>query len=221
MAVCIMMMILAAVAVVGLLAILRAAMCLPKRVFRFGRGAPRRQKRVSTVMVVLGSGGHTTEMLRMLEGLDGDRFSPRHYVVADTDRISSDKAHAHEASRTAPSSYTVHVIPRSREVGQSYVSSLWTTGIATLSAARLFARVMPDVLICNGPGTCIPLCMCAWLLRFVGVHDTTIVFVESFARVESLSLTGRLLYRVADTFHVQWQQLYARYPLATYRGFLI
>jgi beta-1,4-N-acetylglucosaminyltransferase len=36
-------------------------------------------------LIVLGSGGHTAEMMKLLQGLPADRFSPLHYVAADTD----------------------------------------------------------------------------------------------------------------------------------------
>ncbi|VDM69061.1 unnamed protein product [Strongylus vulgaris] len=43
-----------------------------------------------SLCVVLGSGGHTTEMLELLKHL-GARYTPRWYVVADTDHMSKDK----------------------------------------------------------------------------------------------------------------------------------
>lgn len=45
------------------------------------------RKTVKT-LIVLGSGGHTGEMLKMVATLDPFRHSPRIYVVAATDAIS-------------------------------------------------------------------------------------------------------------------------------------
>lgn len=39
-------------------------------------------------LVVLGSGGHTGEMLKIIRALDTHRYSPRVYVVAATDSVS-------------------------------------------------------------------------------------------------------------------------------------
>ena len=49
----------------------------------------------------------------------------------------------------------------------------------------------------------------AVILRFLCLVSTKIVFVESVCRVESLSLTGKILLhaRIADDIHVQWKQL--------------
>ena len=47
-------------------------------------------KLVST-MIVLGSGGHTTEILRLASILHKDVYRPRTYVIADTDARSEEK----------------------------------------------------------------------------------------------------------------------------------
>ena len=53
---------------------------------------------------------------------------------------------------------------------------------------------------------------CSWRGR--------IVYIESIARVSTLSLSGKLLYhlRIADLFLVQWQELKDRFPRAVYAG---
>lgn len=58
-------------------------------------------------------------------------------------------------------------------------------------------------------------------LRFLGLVDTRTIYVESFARVKRLSLTGRLLYWVVDGFLVQWPGLKKNWPRAEYRGVLV
>lgn len=68
-------------------------------------------------------------------------------------------------------------------------------------------------------GTCIPICAAVLLFRVLGVHaDSKIVFCESFARVQHLSLTGKLLYWFADEFVVQWPQLQRQFPKTKYLG---
>lgn len=55
--------------------------------------------------------------------------------------------------------------------------------------------------------------------RFHAWHGQ-IVYVESIARVTSLSLSGKILYhtRVADLFMVQWPELQSQCPLSKYCG---
>jgi beta-1,4-N-acetylglucosaminyltransferase len=64
----------------------------------------------------------------------------------------------------------------------------------------------------------VPICYCAFLLHLLFHVPCSIVFVESFCRTENLSLTGRLLYPIADKFIVQWQELQNSYPRAEYLG---
>ena len=44
------------------------------------------------------TGGHTTEVLRLLSAMS-DSYSPRCYVIANTDKMSEDKIKTFEAER--------------------------------------------------------------------------------------------------------------------------
>ena len=54
------------------------------------------------------SGGHTAEMLRLLDGLDLKKFSPRTYVVARTDDTSVQRVKQLETSQVSTSAGCVH-----------------------------------------------------------------------------------------------------------------
>lgn len=175
-------------------------------------------------MAVLGSGGHTAEMLALLRTLPRTDYCPRDYVLAQSDHTSAERIEAFEAERRAAderanaADFRLLRLPRAREVGQSYWSSVLTTLHALFHAMVLVGRARPSLLLCNGPGTCIPICACAYALRLLGIRHVTIVYVESIARVTTLSLSGKILVHVADQFLVQWPQLAQRYPRARYIG---
>ncbi|GAX74181.1 hypothetical protein CEUSTIGMA_g1630.t1 [Chlamydomonas eustigma] len=186
-------------------------------------------------LVVLGSGGHTAEMMRLVESLDKTRYTPRAYVVAETDKMSGRKASDYEnmlsdmkaipGKRTfsevgGSKNWELFEIPRSREVGQSYVTSIWTTLRAFLHALALVWQVAPQVVLVNGPGTCIPVCFAAVLYRLVAAYPCKIMYIESIARTQRLSLSGKILYhtRIADLLCVQWKELGAKYPRAKFAG---
>ena len=188
-------------------------------------------------LVVLGSGGHTAEMFALLRALPPSRYAPRVYVLADTDTTSAAKVDAHEAAIGARlaqdetvddaalellSDHALVRVPRSREVGQSFVTSAFTTARATIHAVGLVWREAPDVVVTNGPGTCLPICLAAFASRVLGrrANASAVVYVESVCRVRRLSLTGEILYRlrIADALFVQWEGLLAKYPRAIYAG---
>ncbi|KAL6633743.1 hypothetical protein ACP70R_026414 [Stipagrostis hirtigluma subsp. patula] len=180
-------------------------------------------------LIVLGSGGHTAEMMNIITALQKDRFTPRYYVAALTDNMSLQKAQVYEQSliqsdgeKIIEDAYFMQIY-RSREVGQSYITSIATTLLATLHAMWLVIRIRPQVIFCNGPGTCIPLCVSAFVLKVLGLGWSSIFYIESIARVQKLSLSGLLLYklRIADQFFVQWPQLQQKYPRAQYAGRLM
>ncbi|XP_068262212.1 UDP-N-acetylglucosamine transferase subunit ALG14 isoform X2 [Nyctibius grandis] len=101
-----------------------------------------------SLLVVAGSGGHTTEILRLLSCLS-ESYSPRHYVFADSDKMSEAKIHSFEQKRaeTFPSSqFTLDRIPRSREVRQSWTSSVITTLYSILYSLPLTYKLKPDLL---------------------------------------------------------------------------
>lgn len=176
-----------------------------------------------SLLVVAGSGGHTTEILRLLNSLSIS-YSPIHYVLADTDKMSEDKIRSFESAKVngiPKSLYTIHRIPRSREVRQSWSSSVITTIQSFLYSFPLTVRLKPDLILCNGPGTCIPVCFSALLLGILGIKKVIVVYVESLCRVESLSLSGRLLYYIADYFIVQWPLLKDKYPKSMYLGRIV
>ncbi|GAA0152615.1 transferase [Lithospermum erythrorhizon] len=192
---------------------------------------PRRQKNPNPLrtLIVLGSGGHTAEMINVLQVLQMDRFKPRYYIAAATDNMSLQKARVFENSllekggleKVGTAQYMQ--IYRSREVGQSYLTSIGTTFFAIAHALWLMIKIQPEVILCNGPGTCIPLCVIAFIFKVFGIRWSSIFYVESIARVRKLSLSGLLLYkfRIADQFFVQWPQLQRQYPRAHYVGCLM
>ncbi|CBJ26373.1 beta(1,4)-N-acetylglucosaminyltransferase [Ectocarpus siliculosus] len=165
-------------------------------------------------------GGHTSEMLKLTSRLSPETYSPLCYVVASTDHTSADRI---PKEGLMSGRCRVRAIPRSREVGQSYLTSVFTTLLAALHAAVVVVTVRPDLVLVNGPGTCIPVCVAAFALRFFGLGSSCsrTVFCESFCRVKSLSLSGRIMYLLADRFVVHWPELLVKYPRAEYAGQLV
>ena len=194
---------------------------------------PPTKKRTSPcrTLIVLGSGGHTAEMLRLLGGMNLENYTSRTYVVAEGDKMSVDKVENFESNavvKTQPSSTTkstvnIHKVPRARQVMQSYITSIFSTLIAILYSLPIVLSSSPDLVLCNGPGTCIPVCFWAYLMKFLGLKDSKIIYVESVCRVEHLSLSGLLLYYLymSDNVFVQWPQLKQKYPRTLYIGRIV
>jgi beta-1,4-N-acetylglucosaminyltransferase len=174
---------------------------------------PKQQKQL---MIVIGSGGHTAEILKLLHNLQNYK---RIYVMAVNDVSSGSKIQEYQERNH--SEYSVVRIPRSRNVHQSWLTTPLTTLYSLLFCIFLIWKHNPKVILCNGPGTCVPICYAAFALRMLLLSHSRIVFVESFARVFNLSLSGKLLYPIADRFLVQWEELQTKYPRSEYYGRLM
>jgi beta-1,4-N-acetylglucosaminyltransferase len=76
----------------------------------------------------------------------------------------------------------------------------------------IILKEKPDVVITTGVLAMIPLCL---LMKIMGKK---LVYIESFAKVSSPTETGRLMYKYADRFYVQWERMKEFYPDAIYLG---
>jgi len=113
-------------------------------------GPPRDPKtQPAHIMIVLGSGGHTTEMLQLLRNLDAQRYRYRTWVFSAGDAFSAERAREYEACVAARAAadgrehemsereavFRVVEVPRARRVHQSFVTAPW-------SAARCLAACL-------------------------------------------------------------------------------
>lgn len=181
----------------------------------------RQQNDPIKTVIVIGSGGHTTEMLNLVQSLKPTRYSPRIYIMASSDSWSENKIIDCEKkfkSRGVDSEYSIIKIPRSRSVHQSYLTSILTSFYSILITLPIMLWHNPDLVLCNGPGTCIPVCFVAFIMRCLCISNNVIIFVESVCRVWSLSLTGKILHFFADEILVQWPELVSKCSKAKYLG---
>ncbi len=160
------------------------------------------------VCVVLGSGGHTSEMIATLRCLPRSYWSDVRpfFVVSATDRDSARIAEEFEQSYARRCK--VLVVPRAREVGQSYVTSIFSTLRAFVASLHLVHAAAPDVMLTNGPGVCVPVVAAGILVAALTFRRRpAVAYFESFACVDHLSASGTILRWVVDLFTVQWAPL--------------
>ncbi len=153
------------------------------------------------LMVVLGSGGHTKEMIRVVELLGGGYTYC--YLVAADDELSPLKIQV-------PGPVYRVVRPRWKSTGAVAVTA--RTVLSTVQAAVALLRCRPRAIMSTGPGPAVPASLVAKLL---GIK---VIYIETGSRVFALSASGKILYRFADLFFVQWPDLQSLYPKAIYAG---
>ena len=82
-------------------------------------------------------------------------------------------------------------------------------------ASWLIFKNRPSFLITTGALISFPCCIAAKILR------VKVIYIESFARINSLSLTGKLIYPIANLFFVQREDLRIKYKKALFYGSLM
>ncbi|KAK8107441.1 uncharacterized protein PG998_009454 [Apiospora kogelbergensis] len=191
-----------------------------------------------------GSGGHTGELLQMLANSPPGDNIHRTWVICHGDETSRHKIIAWEAERKSGKSlargYDIAMIRRARNVFQPWV----TVPVSAIQCACDIYRVLnrgyphwlgqgnqggplgelmpgkgyPQVFVTNGPGTGLIIAGVAWIMKMLWLLPASsckVLFIESIARVKSLSLTGKLFYYtgIATRMVTQHKPVGERYGL--------
>lgn len=76
----------------------------------------------------------------------------------------------------------------------------------TVVAWRTLRKVRPDVVVSTGAAVAVP------FFLFARLRGVPTVFIEVFDRVESRTMTGRIVRPLTTRFLVQWEQQQEMYP---------
>lgn len=82
----------------------------------------------------------------------------------------------------------------------------------TWLAFKVLKKEKPDVIISSGAAVAVPF---FYLGKLLGSKT---VYIEVFDRIDSSTLTGKLVYPVTDKFIVQWEDMKKVYPKAINLG---
>ncbi len=142
-----------------------------------------------TVIFAASAGGH----LDLLRALAPEVLHGREpvWVTSSTPRGEALRASASE----------VELLPEYERSPLKALANLY-------AAIRLVLRRRPRIVVSSGAGVVAPFCL---LARLAG---TRLVYVETMARVNRPSRTGRLLARFAERVLVQWPELAPTLPRA-------
>lgn len=82
----------------------------------------------------------------------------------------------------------------------------------TFLALKVLRKEKPDVLISSGAAVAVPF---FYLGKLMGVK---LIYIEVFDRIDSPTMTGKLVYPITDKFIVQWEEMKKVYPKAINLG---
>ncbi|KAK3684027.1 oligosaccharide biosynthesis protein Alg14 like-domain-containing protein [Podospora appendiculata] len=196
-------------------------------------------------LYVLGSGGHSAEMIETIkQQFQSQPNQHRRYVLSTGDSASQTMAARLEAQISAAfpdaraGTRDMVRIRRARAVHQPLLSTPLTCLLSAGQAVHALTRLpasrsatrhgyqfqYPHVIVTNGPATGFIVCLVAHLLKILYVvpqNRLRMVYIETWARSRTLSLTGKLFLwtGIADMLCVQHQAL-ARIKGTEYVGMI-
>ncbi|KAH9055033.1 oligosaccharide biosynthesis protein Alg14 like protein [Lactarius vividus] len=138
------------------------------------RRESRDQKETCHLAVFLGSGGHSSETLTLVCTLYFSRYTPRTYLVSEGNSLSATKAIALERLKATSEQSLVSTRTLVANI-RSSLSPVRDACIRTYSLSGLQFLISPS---------------------------PKLVYVETFARVRTLSLTGKLLRFITDKYEL-------------------
>ena len=143
---------------------------------------------------VASSGGHWEELMCIRS------IAQEH----DTVYVTEEGGQARDSSLEP-----VYLVP---QINRRQKDFAWRFLKLLISAGKIMLREKPDFVVTTGALIAFPFCLYGKLL------GAKVIYIESFARVTDGNRTGRLIYKFADLFIYQWEQLASVYPNGVYGG---
>jgi len=85
----------------------------------------------------------------------------------------------------------------------------------TYFAFKILFKEKPDVFVSTGAGVAVPFFYLGKLMR------KKLIYIEVFDRIDSPTLTGRLVYPITNIFILQWEEQKKFYPKGKVLGQLL
>lgn len=152
------------------------------------------------VMFISSVGGHLTQLLELKS-----MFKSYDYVLI-TEKT--------DVTKPMKDKYNMEYLPYgSRNQKLKYLFILLWSCIKSLI---YFIKYNPDVIVTTGANTCAAMCCLGKLF------GKKVIFIESFAKRTSPTITGKCIYKLHayTTFVVQWESMLEFYPNAEYWGWI-
>jgi len=152
--------------------------------------------KVGQVLFCASAGGHYTEILQLSSLIKAYQG----VVITEKTKISN--------QTEIPTRYMPY---SSRNEGFIYVFKFFYVCLLSLV---YFIQYRPKAIISTGVHSTLPLCLLGWLFR------RKVIYIETVAVVDKPTLTGKIMYKFASEFYVQWEELLEVYPKGIYGGVL-
>lgn len=152
------------------------------------------------VLFIASTGGHLSELLQ-LESLFKEY--DYHLITENTD-----------STKNLKNKYLKKIDYLVFGTKDHLLSYIFKFGFNCIKSLYLYLKIRPKFIVTTGTHTAVPIC-------YIGkLFGSKIIFIETFANSESKTMSGKMIYPIANLFIVQWENMLKLYPKAVYGGWI-
>ncbi|MCM3786673.1 UDP-N-acetylglucosamine transferase subunit ALG14 [Neobacillus mesonae] len=153
---------------------------------------------MSKICLVSSTGGHFTQLKKIVKVVEKYDY----FIVTENNETKNN---------TSGECKEYYLIQQERK---NWLIFLIVVFLNTIKSFFIIIKERPKIIITTGAGSVIPMCILGKVL------GAKLIFIESFAKINSPTMTGKLLCKFSNRFYVQWEEMLEVYPKAMYRGTL-
>lgn len=160
-------------------------------------------KKKKKVLFIASTGGHLNELLQLSSCFD------KYDYTLITEKTKSNmglmKKHPNRVHYLIAGTYTT--FPAMIVYPFKFLANC-------MKSLYFYLKIKPEVVVTTGTHTAVPMC---YIMHF---FKKKVIFIETFANSKTRTLSGRMVYPIADTFIVQWESMLEHYPKAKFGGWI-
>lgn len=150
------------------------------------------------------AGGHFDQLMSLM-----DAFEDHEVFFVTVPSVTTNKLSKNEKT------YYVRNGPKPTSTILDWVFLFFYYFYLLFPTIKILIKEKPDIIIgCGGEAT-------LNLFYLAKIMRKRVIYVESLARIDDISLTGKLIYPITDLYLVQWEELLEKYDRAKYWGRVI
>lgn len=169
-------------------------------IFYIKKHSKENNKKTKKVFFISSTGGHLSELLQLKNLFDEYEYR----LITEKDKTNEDLKEKYNGKV----SYLVYGTKK------NLFKYIFIFTFNILKSLILLIRYNPDVIVTTGTHTAVPMCYLGKLFC------KKVIFIETFANINTKTVAGRIVYPIADVFVVQWKEMLELYPKAKYWGWI-
>ena len=155
------------------------------------------------VMFIASTGGHLNELLQLSPCFNNYDYS-----------IVTEKTKSNMVLKKKYLNRVYFIIPGTYTTLGAKLTYLFKLFANCWISLYLMLKLKPDVVVTTGSHNVGPMCCLAKIMH------KKVIFIETFANSNKPTRAGRIIYKFADIFIVQWESMLKYYPNAIYAGWI-